>query len=34
MAAHVEQHSPKALLRQLDTLIASVRDEARTQRHA
>ena len=34
MPAHDERSSPKALLKQLDALIASVRDEAQTQRHA
>ena len=34
MTAHDEHSSPKALLKQLDTLIASVRDETQTQRQA
>ena len=34
MADHDDVPSPKALLVQLDALIASVRDEAQTQRHA
>lgn len=34
MTPHDDHSSPKALLKQLDALIASVRDEAQTQRHA